>query len=429
MKMMFKFFLALTIFLLPWQTRWIFFDQQLFSNTWEYGRLSLYANMLTLLLALIFYLAQKNKIKIKNIFDKFSSKLLALTLIYFWLINLWQPMPEVTFYYVVLLASTILFIYLLKQVSKKFVITSFFASGIIQGLLAIWQILQQQVIANKWLGLAEHLPATLGTSVVEHGLDRILRAYGSLPHPNILGGFLVLAALAGLWWWQHIYSQAAKDNWAGKNFKKHIAQLLFVLVGQLIIIFALLLTFSRSAVLSLLLTLIIIFVWSLYKKKYLITQILVKILIVFALIFLMLHILFPGAWISRFQSDQRLEVKSTTERLASTQQIDWHNPKELIFGQGFGLNTYRNLESSQPAYEVQPIHNVFLLSLAEVGIIGFILLINLIYLYWPRHLAKDWFWWASAFLIIGLFDHYFWTTWAGWMMVAIIWSNLISKKE
>ncbi|HLD86138.1 MAG TPA: hypothetical protein VJA28_01660, partial [Patescibacteria group bacterium] len=32
----------LLVFLLPWQARYIFHDPQLFGETWEYGRLSLY---------------------------------------------------------------------------------------------------------------------------------------------------------------------------------------------------------------------------------------------------------------------------------------------------------------------------------------------------------------------------------------------------
>jgi O-antigen ligase len=422
---LFNIFLAFTIFLLPWQTRWIFFDQSISNGVWEYGRLSLYANMLTLLLAAIFYFAQKNKIK--NILHSYRSKWLALTIIYFWLVGLTQPMPEVASYYVVLLTLSIVLIYFLKQVSKKFIITSVFISGVVQACLALGQILQQQVLANKWLGLAEHLPANLGTAVVEYDMSRILRAYGSLPHPNILGGFLTLATIAGLWWWLHIYQQAKKDNWAGQKIKKYVGQLFFILVGELLIIFGLLLTFSRSAVLALVIVLAIAFVYSLLKKRYLITQVTFKLFIFLGLAFLSLQIILPGAWTSRLQAEQRLEIKSTTERIASLQQIDWHNPRELIFGQGFGLNTYRNLKIDQPSYEVQPIHNVFLLILAEVGIIGFVLLINLLYLYWPHHLSNDWLWWASAFVILGLFDHYFWTSWAGMMMVAIIFANLRAK--
>ena len=425
---LFKIFLVLTIFLLPWQTRWIFYQQQLSDSVWEYGRLGLYANMITLVLAAIFYFAQKDKLKIKNLFNSYRSRLFALTLVYFWVIHLWRALPEVAIYYLALMALTILFLFLLKQLSKKILASTLIVSGVVQGLLAIWQTMQQQILANKWLGIAEHLPASLGTAVVEHGLSRMLRVYGSLPHPNILGGFLCLAALAGLWWWVNIYRLAQKENWQGKKIKKYLVQLVLVLVSQSIIIFSLFLTFSRSAVLALAISLLIIFIWSLRKKRRLVTSVTVKLIILSSIIFVATHFLFPGAGMSGLQPSQRLEVKSTTERLVSWQQIDWHSPYELAFGQGLGLNTYKNLTAGQPAYEVQPIHNVFLLSLAEIGIVGFILLINLIYLYWPRYLAEDWFWFLSTFIVIGLFDHYFWTTWAGWMMVAIIFASLSQKK-
>ncbi|MBU0581243.1 MAG: hypothetical protein KKA19_08705, partial [Candidatus Margulisbacteria bacterium] len=79
------------------------------------------------------------------------------------------------------------------QLSK--VVFTFTLAGLTQSVLAIIQFFSQKIIANKWLGLAEHDPGTLGDLVIETSSGRWLRAYGSFPHPNILAGFLVICLL------------------------------------------------------------------------------------------------------------------------------------------------------------------------------------------------------------------------------------------
>ncbi len=71
----------------------------------------------------------------------------------------------------------------------------FFQAG-----LGIWQFLFQSSFASKWLGLAFHNGADLGTSVIEAvGADgvgeRWLRAYGGTDHPNILGGVMAVVII------------------------------------------------------------------------------------------------------------------------------------------------------------------------------------------------------------------------------------------
>jgi hypothetical protein len=46
------------------------------------------------------------------------------------------------------------------------------------------------------LGIAQHPVFQGGTSVVEAGGGRWLRAYGTLSHPNILGAFMVVSMSA-----------------------------------------------------------------------------------------------------------------------------------------------------------------------------------------------------------------------------------------
>ena len=191
----------------------------------------------------------------------------------------------------------------------------------------------------------------------------------------------------------------------------------------------LLLTFSRGALLALLIAIIISLFIALWKQRWLKVQVIFKFLIIIVLMFYAGQFLFPGSWSARLQINQRLEIQSVTQRISGWQQIDWQNPQQLLLGQGLGMNTYVNLETGQPAYNVQPIHNIFLLALAEIGIIGVLLLLNLLCLFRHKKIGGWWSTWLLAFIILGLFDHYFWTSWTGWMMMAIIFASFSKKRN
>ncbi len=72
------------------------------------------------------------------------------------------------------------------------------------------------MLANKYFGLAQQNPGNLGVSVLEIDGYRILRSYGSLPHPNILGGFLFVSIIVGIYLWVNFYK---KNYYYSKNIK------------------------------------------------------------------------------------------------------------------------------------------------------------------------------------------------------------------
>ncbi len=411
----FYFFTYLTLFLLPWQTRWIFFEQPLNGQVWEYGRLGLYSSMLTLLAAVIcFYLA-----KIKTGEKKIILQYWPLWLLFSYLfITSWlSELPIVSLYYFNLIVLAFLFSFLLQYLEIKKILVVLSLSGLLQGLLALWQLITQQVVANKWLGLAEHLPNNLGTSVVELDSLRWLRAYGSLPHPNLLGGFLVICILAALSWWLLTYQRAAQDYW--QEAKKFVWEIILIIFSLTVMTFGLLASFSRSAILSLFLVIILGIIWYGYKRIKLSWIVLLKYLAILFLCLTAFNFILPGSLTARWQLQNRLEVKSVNERVLSWQQLDWQNAKQLFFGQGLGLNSYVN-NYKLPPYAVQPIHNYWLLALAEIGVIGVILLLLVFWQVFRRLKNAQAIASLLVWLAIGLFDHYWWTSWTGWLILAII---------
>jgi hypothetical protein len=422
-KQLFYFFLGLFVLLIPWQTRWLFYDWPLGVELWQYGRLSLYANTIILFLAGIFFaFSHKKELRFSR------SKFFYILFLYSIIVSFRSPAPVVSFYYLFLIYSAALFAYLLKFIPKAFVYRAFLFSGLIQGLLAIYQIVSQKVIANKWLGMAEHLPATLGTSVVEFGDQRLLRAYGSLPHPNILGGFLFVVIFFGIYLWIDAYKKSQTTIW-NKFFKKpDFWNLIFIVTAIVISTFGLLASFSRSALLALMLSLFSLALINVFKRNWLTVSVVSKYLLIFFIIFWTFSTWFPGAWNSRVQMNGRLEEKSITERVDTMGQLGWNSYKNVFFGQGLGMNTLVTLKKypNQEIYNVQPIHDIFILMLAEIGLIGAFFVFHVV-----KKIIKS----ADkidvmstslivGLVIIGLFDHYLWTSWTGWVLMSLALVNM-----
>ncbi len=101
------------------------------------------------------------------------------------------------------------------KVSRRALVLALVAAAAVQSLLAVGQVTLQQTLVPSELRLP-WLPSDAsegGTPVVlSPAGDRLLRGFGTFPHPNILGGYLALALvclpvltqrwprLAVLWW-------------------------------------------------------------------------------------------------------------------------------------------------------------------------------------------------------------------------------------
>jgi hypothetical protein len=197
-----EYLLYLFVFLLPFQTRLFIEKGSINGGYSEYGTISLYVFDIVLVVLLIFFLIRQRK-KLKNVerpkkIPFFWWLVAGLDLMIF--ISIFSADDHVlsVYRYIGFLLGAGLFWVIIK--AKYSQIKMFFALifGIfIHAGLGIWQFFTQSDFASKWLGMARHSASTGGTSVVEVAEtgQRWLRAYGGLPHPNILGGVLVLGIL------------------------------------------------------------------------------------------------------------------------------------------------------------------------------------------------------------------------------------------
>ena len=301
---------------------------------------------------------------------------------------------------VVLLATSISII----RPPQRLVAMSIVAAGVIQSIIAYTQFVMQEVVGSKWLGMASQLPEHLGVQVIQTDLGRVLRAYGSLPHPNILGGILVIAILAAVF----LYLQETK--WT----RRPLWALSIALMSS-----GLWMTLSRQAWIALTISLTILILHGFIKTKSFPLKMSNAALLV-TIPFIIFSLSFPDLLTTRLSTTTRLEDKSISERQDYIKESS--NILQDHWIEGIGIGNYtaqrhaddQTQDIEQESYAYQPVHNIYMLVFTELGIFGFLtFLLFLISLYAQRTWNSEWsvLWSLSigSLLIIGLFDHYLWS--------------------
>jgi O-antigen ligase len=229
-----------------------------------------------------------------------------------------------------------------------------------------------------------------------------LRAYATFPHPNVFAAFLVVSLLIILFL-DYRYFRPEKFRGFSGNL---------VSISTILAFIAGIVTFSRAAILVLIMELFL-FLRSRLRA--------------FAFAFL---IALPFLFI-RFSSAFNFDSLSFTRREELAEAALNFFTANPFFG--IGLNNFVNQIAiseliAGPSRFLQPVHNIFLLSLSETGIVGYIgLLIFLGYPLWQLRNQKDFrkvLFILSLFLTIiflGMFDHYFLTLAQGQRMMFLVW--------
>lgn len=217
-----------------------------------------------------------------------------------------------------------------------------------------------------------------------------LRPYATFPHPNVLAGF-VLIAVALLWRWKSFIS------WQ---------PVLLALSAATVF-----LAFSRVA-------------WTVGLLSF---ATIARQLPVRRWMWILL-LLVIGPLIA-----VRLSSAFTYDILSFARRDDLNHAAVSLFQQnpltGVGLNNFipsiaYDAAIAGPTRFLQPVHNIFLLVLAETGIMGLIgwgVLIGSAL--WKR---RYWGVWAMIF-VLGMFDHYFLTLPQGLRLLFLVWAVTIVK--
>lgn len=411
----------LFLFLLPIQTRWIIDQGFLHTVAWEYGTISLYGIDIIFILFLCALL-----VHCINHQKRFQHSLpltlaIALSVIAFFSLAFAANVHIGLFWWLKLSEGLLLFACIhLAPVTMRQSAIAFVASGVMQSVVGWIQFAWQHFPASKWVGISALDPNILGTPVIEGAAGRLLRAMGTLPHPNILGGLLTVALLCAV--------QLAVSAKTSRERLLWIASIILMSA-------ALWITFSRQAWVGLGVAIIALVMHLFFTqsptRKADIHQLKIP-LLALVLPLIIFTFAFPDLISTRFfpTPSHRLETKSINERADAVHDTARILHDTWVEGVGIGNFTLKRAALHDAPDErnnqtlMQPVHNIYLLLFTELGLFGLLVFLSLLVLLLVPLNRKD-PWqrtWGLAFitlLVIGLFDHYLWSLSVG---ILLFWS-------
>ncbi|MBP9719125.1 MAG: O-antigen ligase family protein [Candidatus Levybacteria bacterium] len=310
-----------------------------------------------------------------------------------------------------------------KTIAINHVVVAFGLGAVFESFLAISQFYSHGSLGGVFYFFGERTFSSLTPGIANASISGqlFLRPYGTLPHPNVLAGFLLIGIIFITMQWKQF----------GKNMRIFALSVLFSAV------IALLLTLSRT-------TIFLFFLLSF-----------------FSIIFFLRHPehqrgsrkilrftqndkilwgigglgivgglgIFGSVLIGRFMSTSFLE-EAFVVRADLFKNAWWMISNHPFFGVGL-MNFLVRLPSYQHTYSyyqyLQPVHNIFLLIFAEIGVIGFSLILYLLYktlrhVYYasvtPVRLACLLM--LISIFFLGMFDHYFLTLQSGQLLLAFV---------
>jgi O-antigen ligase len=291
-----------------------------------------------------------------------------------------------------------------RYVSRQAVAKWFVVSLWPQAFLAFLQAATNAVVGSKWIGVAPQDAGRSGVAVVDAG-GRFLRAYGGFPHPNILGAWMAVGAIVALGGalLAHRRNDERWKLWALSSAAFSVAVAFSV---------------SRAAWIGLCLGAA---GWIAMQHRDVGWRRASMFAAVPLLSFGLAVISRPALLRSRATVQGRLEAKSVGERVDSYRTALKLWRAHPWIGVGINADVLRAVPDRPLPAPPQPVHALPLLWLAQLGILGCLLLASI---GWNLARMLD----VRVSLPLGLallpsafFDHFLWTLWAGQALVAAGW--------
>lgn len=294
-----------------------------------------------------------------------------------------------------------------EKLNKLLIEKAMLAAMLFQSSVAIYQYYLQKTLYGYLLLGEPNLNNFIGISKTSiFGAEKIL-PYGTTAHPNVLGGFL---AVYILYFVQKIKKPVKLSTKIDKAFNLQNAIIVIAFL-------TLLLTQSASAIATLVFGILLLNHRTIFKrvgfKK--VTINLRKVLVVFFIS------LIATVGVISIMSKNYPENSSLVRRnYLNTASIKM-TTQNLVFGVGlnnFTATVEKYSSSREIVRFVQPVHSVFLLFLAETGLVGVILVGQMIFLN-KKKIKEPQLVWFLILLPIGLLDHYLLSLNTGLLLTAI----------
>jgi O-antigen ligase len=277
-----------------------------------------------------------------------------------------------------------------KQKDYTYILVLSISLVIFQGLISFNQYSEGASIGLFFLGESSVVSGMMGSSFINLNNRLLLRGYGTFPHPNVFSGWLIFNILLG---WFLFESMNRKRDFS----------IFLMLISSL----ALFLTFSRVSFI------ICGVIWLAFVIKMFINSRRIKNFAFWGLLSERALNLFTGGDTSW---GDRVELMKASYNVIK---------ENLLTGVGLG-RFVQSMGDSVPRSSngillLQPVHNIFLLMLSEVGLLGCGLFSTLLYFFFKEKK------WTLRFIvgllvifIIGMFDHYLFSLPQGLVLVFLI---------
>lgn len=378
------------VFSLPFQLRFVLHDYALGSLA-EFSTLFLYAtDILVVLLIIIFIIRYIGYKSLREfLFSRWraihESDPLYLFLISFLVITILASFPTrslgISLYHIAKTAEFLLFfIYIVlsfKQYSLTAVLKVFIASVLFQSIIGFLQFTFEKSLSLRFLGesvLAPDFPEVVRVFVEQFF---VLRAYGTLPHPNLLAIYIIIGLffIAYLILKKRFFADYPNPAFLPKEEERSVFKDSFGRVFLFVVVFwffvGIFLTFSRTVLLIGLIALFGMLLWLWRRFMYdMFRQRALYVAIVFFILALVSGVIFRSELSARFQSG--IERTRVSWGIFDAQALSFirENP---LFGIGAGYYPFKlnQMDITLPPPLLQPVNNLYLLIASEIGLIGF----------------------------------------------------------
>ena len=298
----------------------------------------------------------------------------------FSLINIYfsASRPVAAYHWMKVLEFALLGVYIMRTKPDVFLITRLLSVAVLySSVLAIWQFILQHSVGGIFWWLGERVFTTVSPGIAQtplcfpmfRGCPLVLRSYATFPHPNVLGGFLAVTLPL------IINLQISKST----NLRMN--ETIFIFFKWIAIglgITALVLTFSRSAwIVGFLGMFMVHRSWFMEKRK----NKTVSFMTAIVFILLAFAVIFYSLFVIHNSYEESVVVRLALNESALSM---WKQYSLLGVGLGNFLVVLPSVLPSRIIYFLQPVHNIYLLLLSEIGVIG-ICLFLLLGVYFVKH--------------------------------------------
>ncbi|MBI4117243.1 MAG: O-antigen ligase family protein [Parcubacteria group bacterium] len=318
--------------------------------------------------------------------------------------------PALGLYQLLKLAEfSFLYFYIKSNLGAVFNLTNLFfvflASGIFQAILSIFQYTRQSDLGLRFLGETVLNPDLFNVAVFLINGEKIMRSYGTTPHPNVLALILFISIFI------FYYLYASRSKFTGSKFG---------LVLYTILLFGFFFTFSRIIIFVWLIASLILFLRNRglrHVKK--LTFITIFAVVIFSILF------WPEV-LARIQispQEEALSLRGFYNKIAFEEKP--------FFGVGPGnfVNWLKEFNPGLASNLYQPVHNIYLLIFSETGILGIALFLLFIFFLircylknveFNRPFHYSLFILFASILFLGFFDHFLWTLQQGQIILWLV---------